>query len=704
MNGYRFLCAAAIIFLMLGPLYACQPDDDDNDSDDDDDDDDNDTGDDDDTDDDDDDDDDDDTPICPEIVEGGRAGEDGSWAALDGAGRTLVVTTKAGELVLFTSADGLTWTMEHIVGRCEGFLPRDPQIVLAGDDTPHVVFFDDVAEVLVYVRRSGDGWIAEPLDTLDYQHAFSLAVDQSGAAHLAYYGDDTLYYATDKNGAWEREVAVQEYMYSHFDSHLELDESGNPRIAFIGGGCLVKLATYGEKGWGVETIDDQRYKALTLGVDTDGHNHIVAWPDDENATDLRYFHDLAGTWSEYTVLDRLEGHLSPIVFADDKLYFSVIYSSPFLEVDWVLSSLEPDGSTEMVAGLSSSQSFFPAWTRSVDGVFHCLFTSEYPFDNYMDYTNINGDWEFHLVDQTVTPTDPLAQTIDALGATHLLYFADGDDLFYHAQRRETGWERQPLINNLLPSTLDLIAGADGKPTAAFIQDNYPIVAVYDDGAWSYTTVETTAEVNDLTLAFDNDDRLHLALCDYSNEALLVLQLQGTTWNEIYSAPIKCSGLQLLFDHNNNTHLWYAYNGDTYYVTDAGGTWNKQLLQAGAHPTATPLLTSDGQVHLLTIGDGALRHFAGPPDAMQSEELVLLEDNMSFFPGFAADDDDRLYVTVREDDKLALLAGTFGDWQTVTFPEWGEVDIYSTISVDADGNCRLAWQADGALWFATMPCP
>ncbi len=708
MNGHRFFRTAMMAFfcLTLCLLCACPPDDDDDSSDDDDDNDDDDTGDDDDDTDDDDndaDDDDDASPICPEIVDGGRAGKDGSWAALDSAGRTLVVTTKAKELVVFTSADGLTWTMEHIVGCCEGFQPQNPQIALAGDNTPHIVFRDENSETLVHVWRDAENWEYESLNDYQCTGDFSLAVDADDAAHLAYYADDGFYYATNRNGAWVNETLLSS-SFQLRNTRLALDANGNPRVAYLNSERAVVLATRTAKGWSQQTMDEQPHMAVTLGIDADGHNHLIASTHLDERNYVHYFHDLTGAWSEYTLTDVSYGDLSPIVFADGKLHFSVIHSSIFLYVAWLLFELDTDGTIEWITGIDSAQSFKTAWTRSADGVIHCLYTADYPNEDFLDLTNINGDWESRVADRTVTPTDPLAQTIDALGATHLLYFVDSDNRFNHAQRQEAGWDRQSLTDELLPYKLDLIAGADGKPTAAFIQDNQPVVAVYDGGAWNYTTVETTAQASDLTLALDNEGRLHLALCDASNDLLLVLRQEGKSWTQQLSQNIDCRYPRLLFDQNDAAHLWYVKNLNAYYVADALDSWHPNIVHAGAHPTARPLLTSDGQVHLLIIGDGALRHFAGPPGNLQGEELVVLTDNMGFSPGFAADADDTLYVTVRQDDHLALQTGTFGDWQTVTFPEWGEVDIYSTINVDADGNCRLAWLADGVLWFTTMPCP
>lgn len=109
---------------------------------------------------------------------------------------------------------------------------------------PHIAYYDEENETLRYAHWSGDGWEIEVVDSglgsvYGYPR-FNIDVDPGDHPHISYfeYSQKRLKYAWWDGAIWHVEV-VDSYRWAGYSSSLALDEDGTVHIAYYNGYSLL---------------------------------------------------------------------------------------------------------------------------------------------------------------------------------------------------------------------------------------------------------------------------------------------------------------------------------------------------------------------------------------------------------------------------------------------------------------------------------
>lgn len=155
-------------------------------------------------------------------------------------------------------------------------------IALTPEGYPCIAWYAD-NEHLGFTAWNGGGWIQEMVDQSgDVGACNSMAIDQSGVAHIAYCcfePDPAVRYARRVDtGIWET-FAVDASMSSEpMGTSLALDAGGHPRISYSADG-EVRYAEYDGTAWTIQTVyatDTGVYTyGTSLALDQYGYPHIA---------------------------------------------------------------------------------------------------------------------------------------------------------------------------------------------------------------------------------------------------------------------------------------------------------------------------------------------------------------------------------------------------------------------------------------------
>ncbi len=146
-----------------------------------------------------------------------------------------------------------------------------PQMVLDDDGHPHVAARG--GNQVRYIHWDGAQWVQDDIDGSSYPSGVvSIALDSTGAPHLAYASEDSwsLYYARLTATGWDVEL-VLELDDTTFEHSIVVDDQDRPHIAFEDN--ALKYAHFDGAQWQIETID-QHGQGPSMAVDSDGNIHI----------------------------------------------------------------------------------------------------------------------------------------------------------------------------------------------------------------------------------------------------------------------------------------------------------------------------------------------------------------------------------------------------------------------------------------------
>ena len=166
--------------------------------------------------------------------------------------------------------------------------------------------------VLALSVQSGGTWSTQNLDTASSTgYRPSMAIDGNGALHIAYLDRDNtrLRYATNASGSWAFSTLDESSVNPANDvmrTDLAIDASGHIHIIHPvqGSGVWVLNHTTNRSGsWVSTTItdttaDDGKYASMAIAGD--GSLHISVYRD-SGGSDLRYYTDETGVWTNETV-------------------------------------------------------------------------------------------------------------------------------------------------------------------------------------------------------------------------------------------------------------------------------------------------------------------------------------------------------------------------------------------------------------------
>lgn len=173
-------------------------------------------------------------------------------------------------------------------------------MALDAADRPHLAYYDFTNLDLHYVRKVGNAWVSEIVDSVGNVGLYcSIAVDAAGNPHIAYRDltNFDLKYARKSAGIWTLEVAHSTGDVGSYCS-LKIDAAGNPRIAYLD---VTNLdLRYASKSGGIWTTEFVAGTGTNVGyycslaLDATGLPHISYF--DNSTDDLRYAVKLQTFW------------------------------------------------------------------------------------------------------------------------------------------------------------------------------------------------------------------------------------------------------------------------------------------------------------------------------------------------------------------------------------------------------------------------
>lgn len=138
--------------------------------------------------------------------------------------------------LIYMHLENSTWISDTVAS---GVGSYDVSLELDGDDNPHVTYFDDGSEELIYAAQA-TGWQAEVVRS-NVHGVFgfaSLALDNSGVPSIAYsaWGAGTpaeMTYARRVGNTWQSEIADTPILGADFENvSLALDSVGEPHLFY----------------------------------------------------------------------------------------------------------------------------------------------------------------------------------------------------------------------------------------------------------------------------------------------------------------------------------------------------------------------------------------------------------------------------------------------------------------------------------------
>ncbi len=202
--------------------------------------------------------------------------------------------------------DGTHWSTQIIDST--GNTGQYTSIALDSSGYPHISYYDDTTDNLMYARWTGFDWAIWAVQkTGDVGKYTSIALDNRGYAHISYYYDSTFpasralrYVYWDGNG-WVFS-SVDRNNVGQYTS-IALDNNGRARISYYDqGNQRLKYARWTGAAWNIQIVDDSANNVgqyTSLALDENWNPHISYY--DVTNRNLKYARWTGSSWSIQTV-------------------------------------------------------------------------------------------------------------------------------------------------------------------------------------------------------------------------------------------------------------------------------------------------------------------------------------------------------------------------------------------------------------------
>jgi len=721
-----FLSLCLIVFL----LGACDCGDDDDDDDhipvDDDDDD---TADDDDTTDDDDDDTvdddmlDDDTvgPENIELVDGGGIAGYGRNIAVAPDGTRYVTAINARDLWLFSAASGKSWEKTKL-----SWGASLPLVGVNAAGVTTIVFRELEGPLFLLHNEQGD-WEKEFVfaaedneDIVDYD----FALDAQGNVWVGVYTDTgRVIVAVREDGQWQTHQAYDHYDYETRGIRLAVDDQG---IAHMVIDCGVYLTGAGES-WSAEYVPYALFpRYVDLALDDAGRPHIVS------EMTYGYFTYVTGWWDivkdgDQWTRDQVWAEWNvtvPWVFAVD----SGDDGNPVLALKdsaYRLRTYEYDGGEWALGSISDDA--IHAKNLALDVVADEVHLSYNDNEaKSLNYAMVDGDnWTETTLDSMAILDDERARPtilLDDGGDVHLIYLCLDEQKYSlrHAYRTAKGWMIEHVADADLHSSHAAALDASGNPVVAFMRDDgdgydFWITRKVSD-VWIEERIYEGDYYRGVNLHLDALGHAHLCGCDgdYSNGDLIYLTDAGGEWAaEIVDADIDYTETcDILLDAEGAPVIAYGKSTDLllrwqfYLVRKQGEAWttifDDPTYYAGEKPSL--LLDADGYLHAayevwLAHDKFRLRYTT---DRSGEWATILVDEPLANVaqPSLALDGEGQVHVVYLNFGKGNLKhAWPDGDaWAYEILDPVGAVGWHPSALIDGDGVLHVGYTGHQALWY------
>lgn len=508
---------------------------------------------------------------------------------------------------------------------------------------------------MYYVEWTGQGWAYDEL--MIGRHP-SLALDGQDTPHLVYYDEGTrkITYAAPSASGWATEVVDPASNYS--EPEVVLDSQGQPMVIYEAddgqGGNEVRLATRSGGAWTQQTIQGGNIWNLALAVDSQDRPHVAF--SDIDADVLYYGVRDSGTWTmeaAYSQQYLSARSVSLQVDSQDRAHLAFVYNHDVYYDGREATGWNMQKQTAIGSAISVSLGLFGA-----DSPVMSIRTDEPndPANNNSDLGFAEWDgstWQVDIIEDEYLSGGSNVLAVDAAGQPHILYSrSDGTSsvgvagTMKYARRTTSGWQVE-ILEGSYDGGLEsrLVLDANERPHVAHLDDNSNAIryGYWDGNRWLYHTVDLVEQLSKRgnrfgrpALTLDAQGRPHLAF-EGPKYDLRYAYWDGSRWvREEVTADFSMEGDVSLALVGGAPHIAY-YNSDTSSVIhlrqQASGAWASTTLLTGKPDPVSTDLTVDaaGTLHIALVDgyevrlgsfDGSAWQFesvevsAGSPDSVQ----------------------------------------------------------------------------------------
>lgn len=209
----------------------------------------------------------------------------------------------------------------------EGYFYGPPDVVIHGNGSAHATFHDHQAQSFdpnkgdaAYAVLKGSTWEVQAATNAGHDGWDNrITVDRSGRVHMSaidpreFNGVGVEYYTLNKDGSWQVESVGSGPLTYKYGTAIAVDALGTPYITYYGQSeQSLRLATRGEDGWSLATIDDTGdtglFSSLVNNSDTGLHVSYLERTSDTSGA-VKYAHrassDEAWTTEDIGTLEHL---------------------------------------------------------------------------------------------------------------------------------------------------------------------------------------------------------------------------------------------------------------------------------------------------------------------------------------------------------------------------------------------------------------
>jgi hypothetical protein len=200
----------------------------------------------------------------------------------------------------------LSWVRELAGDAGQGLTRTRLSLALDSSGAPHIAYIHTETGALVYASRAGS-WTSETAAVVGCCRAISLRIDSRDVPHLAAYNYSLpgLEYYHREGAIWLWETVEATALIAGDGISLALSGSGRPRIAYVVVGSpdpQLKFANRTATMWSIRTVpttlDVESY--VSLALDPSDQPRIAYTGGDEGYV-LKYSHREAGIWQTVLV-------------------------------------------------------------------------------------------------------------------------------------------------------------------------------------------------------------------------------------------------------------------------------------------------------------------------------------------------------------------------------------------------------------------
>jgi len=186
--------------------------------------------------------------------------------------------------VAYAWFNGVSWVTEYIGSQPDLWIFNGTSIAVDNQDNPHITYYNDGAQDLMYAVKENGTWTFSTIDTSgDVGRYSSLRIDDNGVPYVCYFqvvstGIGTVNHATLVGGNWVVTIVDTTASSGDVEISLELDQFGNRHVTYSDSRVL-KYAVLTGGNTEIETVvdlssSDSIITGCSLSLDVAGNPHI----------------------------------------------------------------------------------------------------------------------------------------------------------------------------------------------------------------------------------------------------------------------------------------------------------------------------------------------------------------------------------------------------------------------------------------------